>query len=69
MQQISAAHISSVKQGNLLAECLHGAKEDEHGEGGTIYPSPLGLAATWDKALVHQIGSQVCMILVMLGVC
>lgn len=43
----------------LFTECLHGAQEHEHGEGGTIYPSPLGLAATWDQALVYQIGSQV----------
>lgn len=41
------------------AECLHGVKEDQHGEGGTIYPSPLGVAASWDEALVHKIGGQV----------
>jgi beta-glucosidase-like glycosyl hydrolase len=51
--------VSSKATRDSLAECLHGAKEDEHREGGTIYPSPLGLAATWDQALVHQIGSQV----------
>ncbi len=45
-------------------ECAHGvqARNDQAGELGnpaytTVFPNPIGMAATWDKELMHQIGT------------
>ena len=42
----------------LHVECLHGAVDWGGLSGGTIsFPQPLGLAATFDRQLVHQIAT------------
>jgi beta-glucosidase len=37
-------------------ECLHGVKIDATGEGATIFPQPIALAATFNTSLLHSIG-------------
>lgn len=59
-QEVAYRHLPKLRHCCWVhAECLHGVKEQELAEGGTTYPSPLGMAASWDESLVFKIGSQV----------
>src|SRR5512139_3653304 len=39
---------------NFWSEALHGVARNGRA---TVFPQAIGMAATWDKDLIHQIGS------------